>query len=148
MPYKLIKRNSQYCVIGPNVDSCYPDRADALAYLTTLRLNVSEAKSFTPPQAVRNNARRALQVRSEKPPSQRGMTAVGIARARDLSNGTAVSLETIKRMNSYFSRHEVDKKGSSWGEQGKGWQAWYGWGGDAGWRWARKILRQEGELND
>ena len=45
-------------------------------------------------------------------------------------------------MLAYFSRHEVDKKGSSWDEQGKGWQAWHGWGGDAGFSWARKLVKQ------
>lgn len=93
-----------------------------------------------PPKAVQENARRALDVRESKPESQRGMTAVGIARARDLSNGKAVSLGTIKRMVAFFTRHEQDKRGSTWDEQGKGWQAWMGWGGDEGWKWARGIL--------
>ena len=70
------------------------------------------------------------------------MTAVGIARARDLQNGVELSPETVRRMLSYFERHEVDKEGSTWSEQGKGWQAWHGWGGDAGFAWARKTVRQ------
>lgn len=45
-------------------------------------------------------------------------------------------------MLAYFSRHEVDKEGATWDEQGKGWQAWHGWGGDAGFRWARRIVAQ------
>lgn len=97
---------------------------------------------FVPPKSVQQNAARALEVRAEKPMSQRGMTSVGIARARDLSNGRAVSPDTIKRMVAYFSRHEVDKQGSSWSEKGKGWQAWYGWGGDEGFSWAKRILAQ------
>ena len=68
------------------------------------------------------------------------MTAVGLARARDLSNGRPVSLETVKRMSSYFERHEVDKQGESWDEQGPGWQAWQGWGGDEGRTWVNSIL--------
>jgi hypothetical protein len=70
------------------------------------------------------------------------MTAVGIARARDLSNGVSLSPETIKRMVAYFTRHEVDKQGSTWEEYGKGRQAWDGWGGDAGYTWSKKILAQ------
>ena len=97
---------------------------------------------FSPPDGVRKAAARALEVRAEKPPSQRGMTAVGLARARDLSNGKTISPETARRMLAYFTRHEVDKEGSSWPEQGKGWQAWQGWGGDAGYSWARKLVRQ------
>jgi hypothetical protein len=45
-------------------------------------------------------------------------------------------------MLNYFIRHEGDKQGSTWDDQGKGWQAWHGWGGDAGFAWARKVTRQ------
>ena len=95
-----------------------------------------------PPQTVADNARRALEVRARKPESQRGMTAVGIARARDLANRVALSEDTIRRMLAYFERHEVDKQGETWDEQGKGWQAWNGWGGDDGFAWARRKVEQ------
>jgi len=97
---------------------------------------------FTPPQGARDAAKRALDVREGKPASQRGMTPVGIARARDLQNGVKMSPDTIRRMKAFFDRHEVDKKGATWDEQGKGWQAWNGWGGDAGYAWARKVVGQ------
>ena len=97
---------------------------------------------LTPPKGAQEAARRALEVRAKKPPSERGMTAVGIARARDLANGKTLSPETVRRMLAFFSRHEVDKKGSTWDQQGKGWQAWHGWGGDAGYAWARKVVEQ------
>jgi HK97 family phage portal protein len=93
-----------------------------------------------PPKGVADNARRALEVRATKPESERGMTAVGIARARDLANRKPLSEDTIRRMLAYFERHEVDKQGSTWDEQGKGWQAWHGWGGDDGWSWARRKV--------
>lgn len=98
--------------------------------------------SFQPPKGAQEAAKRALEVRATKPPSQRGMTAVGIARARDLANGRAMSPDTVQRMLAYFTRHEIDKKGSTWNQQGKGWQAWMGWGGDAGFAWARKVVGQ------
>jgi hypothetical protein len=107
-----------------------------------IELGKYEGIDFTPPQGVRDNAKRALDVREGKPPSQRGMTAVGIARARDLINGVKLSPDTVRRMLSFLARHEVDKKGSTFGEQGKGWQAWNGWGGDAGYSWAKKIVGQ------
>jgi hypothetical protein len=70
------------------------------------------------------------------------MTSVGIARARDLANGRPVSVETLKRMISYFARHEVDKAAAAWRreEWSKGKQAWFGWGGDAGRKWAQGII--------
>ena len=97
---------------------------------------------FTPPEGARKAAERALRRRADKPQSQRGMTAVGIARARDLIAGKRLSPETVKRMLAYFTRHEVDKQGSTWDGYGKGRQAWDGWGGDAGFAWARKVVKQ------
>jgi lambda family phage portal protein len=97
---------------------------------------------FTPPQGVKEAAKRGLEVRSTKPASQRGGTPVGIARARDLSGGKEISPDTARRMKAFFDRHEVDKEGSTWSEKGKGWQAWQLWGGDAGYAWAKKLVKQ------
>lgn len=94
---------------------------------------------FRPPEAVAAAARRALEQRAKKPPSQRGMTSVGIARARQLANRQPLSPATIDRMVSFFARHEVDKAGSTWDDYGKGRQAWDGWGGDPGRSWAKGI---------
>ena len=97
---------------------------------------------FTPPKGAQQAAARALEVRASKPQSQRGMTPVGLARARDLKAGKRLSPDTVRRMLNYFTRHEIDKQGSSWPKRGKGWQAWQGWGGDAGFTWARKTVKQ------
>jgi hypothetical protein len=99
-------------------------------------------ETYTAPQDVADNAQLALDVRATKPESQRGMTPVGLARANQLANREPVSLETVRRMVAYFDRHEVDKEGATWDEQGKGWQAWHGWGGDEGRAWARRILEE------
>ncbi len=98
--------------------------------------------SFQPPAAVAAAARRALEQRAQQSPSQRGMTPVGLARARQLSDRQELSPTTIDRMVSYFARHTIDKQGSSWSAYGKGRQAWDGWGGDPGERWARSIANQ------
>jgi hypothetical protein len=98
------------------------------------------ADGFVPPPTVRSNAKRGLELREKH---GRGGTAVGVARARDLSNGASISYDTIKRMNSYFARHEVDKKGEGWGKDSAGYIAWLLWGGDAGWSWARGIIRSQ-----
>lgn len=104
--------------------------------------------TYTPPADVARNARLALEVRASKPESEQGMTAVGLARANQLANREAVSLDTIRRMASYFARHEVDKDGSTWDEQGKGWQAWHGWGGDEGRAWANRIIKEHDAMSD
>ena len=70
---------------------------------------------------------------------------VGVARARDISNGRSLSADTVKRMFSYFSRHEVDKQGEGYSEGEDGYPsagriAWALWGGDPGFSWSRRIV--------
>lgn len=106
------------------------------------------ADTYTPPVTVAENAQRALDVRATKPSSQQGMTPIGLARANQLAKREAVSLTTIRRMVACFDRHEVDKQGSTWDEQGKGWQAWMGWGGDEGRTWANRILQESAKMEN
>ena len=121
----------------------HPQKTDLKTEATALSLPQKYSHiSFKPPEGAKTAAARALKKRAEKPPSQRGMTPVGLARARDLANGRELSPETVRRMLAYFTRHEVDKKGSTWDEYGKGRQAWDGWGGDAGFAFARKVVKQ------
>ena len=94
---------------------------------------------FVPPAEVRANAKRGLELRAKY---NRGGTEVGVARARDLSNGASLSLDTIHRMVSYFARHEVDKQGEGWGKDSAGYIAWLLWGGDAGRSWANRISKE------
>lgn len=99
---------------------------------------------FSPPDGVREEAQRGLDWRDEY---GRGGTEVGVARARDLSNGRNVSPDTARRMASYFARHEADKSGEGWspGEDGypsAGRIAWALWGGDPGRAWAEKLTNQ------
>lgn len=101
------------------------------------------ADSFKPPAGVISAAKRGLELRRE---FNRGGTEVGVARARSLSNGQGIPLETIRRMVSYFARHEVDKKGKDWGNASNpsaGYIAWLLWGGDAGKTWANSISERE-----
>ncbi len=78
----------------------------------------------------------------------RGGTEIGVARARNISNGDNLSLDTIKRMNSFFSRHEKSSKGGEGFEPGQdgfpsaGRIAWALWGGDAGQTWAAKKVKE------
>lgn len=97
---------------------------------------------WRPPSDVAAAARRGLELRESQPPSNRAGTPVGLARARDLANRRRVSIDVIRRMISYFARHEVDKQGEGWGRDSKGYQAWLLWGGDPGRRWAIRVDRE------
>jgi hypothetical protein len=72
----------------------------------------------------------------------RGGTEVGVARARDLSNRKTLSPSTVRRMHSYFARHEVDKQGEGWGKDSAGYIAWLLWGGDPGKSFAARKVKE------
>ena len=93
---------------------------------------------------MKEEAQRGLDWREEH---GRGGTRVGAVRARQIVAGENLSEETVKRMYSFFSRHEVDKQaeGFSQGEDGypsNGRIAWALWGGDAGYSWSRQIVER------
>lgn len=101
-------------------------------------------EDLVPPKGAQEEARRGLAWRREH---GRGGTPIGVARARDISNGRSLSVSTVKRMRSYFARHEVDQAGEGWspGEPGypsAGRIAWALWGGSDGRRWADSIVRR------
>ena len=103
----------------------------------------SFAESFKPTAGMVAEAEKGLEWREK---FKRGGTSIGVARARDISNGKNLSEDTVKRMNSYFARHEVDKKGEGFqqGEDGfpsAGRIAWALWGGDAGQVWAADKVK-------
>ena len=97
-----------------------------------------------PNQSMRAEAQKGLDWREE---FGRGGTRVGAVRARQIVANENLSDETIKRMYSYFSRHQVDKQaeGFSSGEDGypsNGRIAWALWGGDAGYTWSKRLVEQ------
>lgn len=102
----------------------------------------SNGRTFLPPQKVADEAAYGLYLRSQMPKSNRCCTAVGLARAKQLKNREPLSVDTLKRMRSYFQRHEVDKRGAGWGVDSKGYQAWLLWGGDSGRAWCNRTLDQ------
>ena len=93
---------------------------------------------------MKSEARKGLDWRKEH---GRGGTRIGAERANQILNGENLSDETIKRMYSFFSRHEVDKKAEGFRQGEKGYPsngriAWALWGGDAGFSWSRKLVNQ------
>lgn len=114
------------------VEENYGGTLDDIEAETEPAEQVTAAEGHVPPKAAQKEAARGLEWRREH---KRGGTAVGVARARDISNGKALSIETIGRIVSYFARHEVDKQGQGWspGEEGypsAGRIAFALWGGD------------------
>jgi len=129
------------CVPAAKADDLFEDD-DTVEYDTD---TVSKAEGYSPPAGARSAARRAIKFKEDGKAKGAG-TAVGWTRAGQLARGESISLSTVKRMYSYFSRHEVDKKGKDWGNSANpsnGYIMWLAWGGDAGYSWSRGIANRE-----
>ena len=166
MPYEIVNRDGEYCVIveetGQNL-GCHPTREEAEDQMQAVAIAeksldpktamalleilspMSKQDSYKPTQGMVEEARKGLEWRDEY---DRGGTRVGVARARDIVNGRNLSADTVKRMFSFFSRHEESSKGGegfSPGEDGypsAGRIAWALWGGDPGFSWSRAIAER------
>jgi dGTP triphosphohydrolase len=102
-------------------------------------------EGYKPTAGMQSAARRAIKLKEQGKAKGAG-TIVGWTRAGQLARGETLSLSTVKRMYSYFSRHEVDKKGKDWNNTenpSNGTIMWLAWGGDAGFSWSRKIVNRE-----
>jgi len=129
------------CVPAEKADDLFEDDDD-VEYDTD---EVSKAEGYSPPAGARSAARRAIKFKEDGKATGAG-TQVGWTRAGQLARGETISLSTVKRMYSYFSRHEVDKKGKDWGNNANpsnGYIMWLAWGGDAGFSWSRGIVNRE-----
>jgi hypothetical protein len=120
---------------------------------------------FVPTKAVAKAAERGLEARRDAKPSKKGGLTVsqasaqgigsGVQRAVDLKNRDRISLDTIKRMKGFFSRHQKNiQKAYAKGlkpEDSKAIQADLLWGGRPGERWVKGILKKhmgEGSHDD
>ena len=102
-------------------------------------------EGYKPTAGMQSAARRAIKLKEQGKAKGAG-TAVGWTRAGQLARGETLSLSTVKRMYSFFSRHEVDKKGKDFyntSNPSNGRIMWDAWGGDAGFAWSRKIVQRE-----
>jgi hypothetical protein len=100
---------------------------------------------YQPNAGMKAAARKALKWKEDGKATGAG-TPVGWGRASDIVAGRSMSLDTVKRMYSFFSRHEVDKKGKDWDKPSHGNVMWHAWGGDAGFAWSRSIVAKEDKI--
>lgn len=110
-------------------------------------LNPSQFESYSDyPEAVKNNAKAVLKWVEENGWGDCG-TDVGKQRANQLANGEPISLETIKRMYSYLSRHEVDLESSKGYGDGCGKLMYDSWGGKTALSWAESKINKVENMN-
>ena len=105
---------------------------------------ILKAETYSPTAGMKAAARRALKWKADGKATGAG-TPVGWGRATDIVAGRSMSLSVVKRMFSFFSRHEVDKKGKDFNNTSNpsnGRIMWDAWGGDAGFSWSRGIVNR------
>ena len=157
MPYKIEQVGNKFRVIAQNtghVAGTHQTKAKAEAQMAALYANEPAARGekmnkaeggYKPTSSMKAAARKAIKFKEDGKANGAG-TNVGWTRAHQIVNGESLSLDTVKRMFSFFSRHEVDKKGKNWGSQAdpsNGYIMWLAWGGDAGYSWSRRIVNAE-----
>jgi hypothetical protein len=108
-------------------------------------------KGYKPPASVARAAERGLELRREhgrgglsaKQASEHGIGS-GVQRAVNLKNRDELSLATVKRMKNFFNRHRTYKeRGYHRDRTSASYISWLLWGGDAGDKWAQRIVKQE-----
>ena len=105
-------------------------------------------RSTKPPSSAARAAKRALEIREKQSPSNKAGTSVGLSRANQFARRESMSIETIRRINSFFARHgeSPGSKEARKDSTSKAAQAWGLWGGNAGRAWAkRELARYERE---
>ena len=132
---------------------------EAEVFLSTLRAIIKKDKRYGKgqriemesysdyPEGVKNNAKRALEYANTNGWGSCG-TPVGKQRANQLAKGEPISVDTIKRMYSFLSRHEGDLVSSTAYGDGCGKLMYDAWGGKAALGWSRNKLRTLGLLTE
>jgi hypothetical protein len=127
---------------------CFFKEEDAKAALEALAVTEPIVKAdggYKPTSGMKSAAAKAIKWKEEGKANGAG-TNVGWTRAHQIVSGESLSLDTVKRMYSFFSRHEVDKQGKEWDKPSHGKVMWYAWGGDAGYSWSRAIVERESKV--
>ena len=106
---------------------------------------MSKAETYSPNEGMKAAARRALKWKKDGKATGAG-TAVGWGRATDIAAGRSMSLSVVRRMFSFFSRHEEASKGgkdfNNTSNPSNGRIMWDAWGGNAGFAWSRAIVNR------
>ncbi len=135
------------------IDRCMIDETMVAEYDDDQRLAICIAQieedraisdiDLTPTKGMIEEAEKALEWRKE---FDRGGTDIGVGTAKAIIENE-ITPNRVKRIFSYLSRHEVDKKGEGFnaGEDGypsAGRIAWGLWGGDAAFTWSENKVKK------
>lgn len=155
--HSLVKASRVEDIFQKNVEDLNEEEATIL--LAKIKATIKSDKRFKGkeridmesysdyPDGVKSNAKKALDWAEKNGWGTCG-TPVGKQRANQLANGEPISIDTIKRMYSYLSRHEVDLETSTSYNEGCGKLMYDAWGGKAALGWSHNKLKSLGLLEE
>jgi len=155
--HKLIQASKEEILLSKNIEELTDEEAlVVLSYMKNIIKKDSrykagkrvEMESYSDyPDGVKSNAKAALKYADDNGWGSCG-TPVGKQRANQLAKGEPISVDTIKRMYSFLSRHEGDLQSSKSFTDGCGYLMYMAWGGKSGLGWSRNKLRTLGLLTE
>jgi hypothetical protein len=109
---------------------------------------IGEFASFDDyPELIRQNAQKVLDYIDRTGNPNNCMTQVGKVRAQQLAQGKPISIETVKRMKAYITRHQKDLQASKSYDDGCGLLSMDAWGGIEALPWVERTINQYEEMN-
>ena len=102
--------------------------------------------TFRVTNEISKNACRARKYKQENPLTVCG-TNIGWTRSAQLCQQRPISLDTVKRMFSYLSRHKIDLVTSKSYEGSCGLLMYDAWGGEEALLWSKRILQREKDFD-
>lgn len=109
---------------------------------------IGEYKSYTDyPELIRKNAQSVLDYIERTGNPNNCMTQVGKVRAQQLAQGKPISIETVKRMKAYITRHQKDLQSSKSYDDGCGKLAMDAWGGVEALSWVESTINKYEQMS-
>jgi hypothetical protein len=99
------------------------------------------------PELISKNAQAALNYIEKTGNPNDCLTQVGKVRAQQLAQGKPISIDTVKRMKSFISRHKVDLETSKSYQDGCGKLALDAWGGVEALSWVESTIKKYEEMS-
>ena len=130
---------------GREVPNCVPIKDEMSA---DGKYTIGEFASFNDyPELISKNAQKVLDYIERTGNPKSCLTQVGKVRAQQLAQRKPISIETVKRMKAYISRHRKDLEVSKSYDDGCGLLAMDAWGGVEALPWVERTISQYEKMN-
>lgn len=106
----------------------------------------ADAIDYTPPKVVQNACKKGLTLKDAY--GGKGLREPTIEWAQHFADGNPSDAAHARKMRAWFARHDTDKRPGWDKPPTPGFVARLLWGGDAGQRWAQKLVKQAEKVDE